>query len=188
MFETSYTCRNMYQLYKWDRNTEYFALLARTLRVNSLCSVTIRSSLEAALTHSYWQWSSSKSKLKASAVSSGSWIKFNFFATRMSEYQSDCFFSTLEYATVPVRANKFAEVETGLNGAMICINDSNFFLRIFKKLAVQHERNVRSLAGQFLILDGLWPLGSAVILSSVTAWCGRNNKQSVCVISNKYVK
>ena len=31
------------------------------------------------------------------------------------------------------------------NRAMICINDS-LFLRIFKKLAVQHERNVRSLA------------------------------------------
>ena len=48
------------------------------------------------------------------AVSSGSWIKFNFFATWMSENQSDCFFSMLEYAIVPVRATKFAEVETGL--------------------------------------------------------------------------
>ena len=48
------------------------------------------------------------------AVSSGSWIKFNFFATRMSENQADCFFSMLEHAIVPVRATKFAEVETGL--------------------------------------------------------------------------
>ena len=48
------------------------------------------------------------------AVSSGSWIKFNFFATRMSENQSDCFFSMLEHVTVPVHATKFAEVETGL--------------------------------------------------------------------------
>ena len=45
----------------------------------------------------------------------------------MSENQSDCFFSTLEYATVPVRATKLAEVETGLNRAMICINVSIFF-------------------------------------------------------------
>ena len=60
-------------------------------------------------------------------VSSGSWIKFNFFATRISENQSDCFFSMLEHATVPVRATKFAEVETGLNRAMISINVSNFF-------------------------------------------------------------
>ena len=33
----------------------------------------------------------------------------------MSENQSDCFFSMLEHAAVPVRATKFAEVETGLN-------------------------------------------------------------------------
>ena len=52
----------------------------------------------------------------------------------------------LEHATVSVRATKFAEVETGLNRAMICINVS-IFLRIFKKLVVQNERNVRSLAG-----------------------------------------
>ena len=49
------------------------------------------------------------------ATSSGSWIKFNFFATRMSESQSDCFFSMLEHAIIPVRATKFAEVEIGLN-------------------------------------------------------------------------
>ena len=65
----------------------------------------------------------------------------------MSENQSDCFFSMLEHATVPVRATKFAEEETGLNRAMICINVSNFFYVFFKKLAVQHERNVRSLVG-----------------------------------------
>ena len=35
------------------------------------------------------------------AVSSESLIKFNFFATRMSESQSDCFFSMLEHAIVP---------------------------------------------------------------------------------------
>ena len=52
------------------------------------------------------------------AVRSGSWIKFNFFATRMSENQSDCFFSMLEHATVPVRATKFAEVETGLKAGI----------------------------------------------------------------------
>ena len=40
---------------------------------------------------------------------------FNFFATRMSESQSD-FFSMLEHAIVPVRATEFAEVETGLKG------------------------------------------------------------------------
>ena len=61
------------------------------------------------------------------AVSSGRWIKFNFFATRVSENQLDCFFSMLEHATVPVRATKFAEVETGLNRAVICINVSKFF-------------------------------------------------------------
>ena len=32
----------------------------------------------------------------------------------MSENQSDCFFSMLEHATVPVRETKFAEMETGL--------------------------------------------------------------------------
>ena len=48
------------------------------------------------------------------AVSSGSWSKFNFFATRMSESQSDFFFSMLEHAIVPVRATEFDEVETGL--------------------------------------------------------------------------
>ena len=32
----------------------------------------------------------------------------------MSENQSVCFFSMLELAIVPVRATKFAEVETGL--------------------------------------------------------------------------
>ena len=31
MFETSYSCNNMYQLNKCHRNTEYFALLVRTL-------------------------------------------------------------------------------------------------------------------------------------------------------------
>ena len=41
------------------------------------------------------------------------------------------------------------------------------FLRIFQKLAGQHESQ-------------RWPLGKNVILSSVT-WCGRNNKQSACV-------
>ena len=99
-------------------------------RVNSLCSGAIRSSFEAALTHSYWQWGSSKSKLKASVywwTRGQFWIKFNFFATRVSENQPDCFFSMLEHATVPVRATKFAEVETGLNRAMICINVSKFF-------------------------------------------------------------
>ena len=33
----------------------------------------------------------------------------------MSENQSDCFFSMLEHAIVPVRATKFAEVETDLH-------------------------------------------------------------------------
>ena len=50
----------------------------------------------------------------------------------MSENQPDCFFSMLEHATVPVRATKFTEVETGLNRAMICINVSNFFY-VFSK-------------------------------------------------------
>ena len=59
---------------------------------------------------------SSKSKLKASVYwRTRGQFKFNFFATRMSESQSDCFFSVLEHATVPVRATKFAEVEIGLN-------------------------------------------------------------------------
>ena len=31
------------------------------------------------------------------AVSSGIWIKFNFFTTRMSESQSDCFFSIVRW-------------------------------------------------------------------------------------------
>ena len=70
-----------------------------------------------------------------------------------------------------------------INGAMICINVS-IFLRIFQKLAGQYKHNFRSLAGHFLILDGLWPLGSSVILSSVT-WCGRNNNQYVYVIGNR---
>ena len=76
-------------------------------------------------------------------VSSGSWIKFNFFATRMNENQSNCFFSMLEHATVPVRATKFAEVETGLNRATICINVSIFFY-VFSK---NWPFNVWSLAG-----------------------------------------
>ena len=37
----------------------------------------------------------------------------------MSESQSDCFFSMLEHAIVPVRATKFAEVETGLKSRTI---------------------------------------------------------------------
>ena len=48
------------------------------------------------------------------AASSGSWIKFNFFATRMSGTQSDCLFPMLEHAIVLVRATEFAEVENGL--------------------------------------------------------------------------
>ena len=40
-----------------------------------------------------------------------------FFPTRMSESQSDFFFSMLrlEHAIAPVRATEFAEVETGLD-------------------------------------------------------------------------
>ena len=38
--------------------------------------------------------------------------------------------------------------------AMICINVSIFFMYFSKKLAGQHERNVRSLVGHFFILDG----------------------------------
>ena len=49
------------------------------------------------------------------------------FATRMSESQSDCFFSMLEHAIVPVHATKFAEVETGLQA-------TNIFLRALKDL------------------------------------------------------
>ena len=48
------------------------------------------------------------------AASSGSWIKFNFFATKMSDSELDRIFSMLEHAIVPVRATKFVEVETGL--------------------------------------------------------------------------
>ena len=64
---------------------------------------------------------SSKSKLKASVnwrTRGQFWklnqVTFNFFVTRMSESQSDYFFSMLEHAIVPFRAPKFAEVETGL--------------------------------------------------------------------------
>ena len=134
-----------------------------------------------------WNPSWKRSFTGERAVSSGSWIKFNFFATRMSENQSDRFFSMLEHATVSVRATKFAEVETGLNRAMICINVSNFFT-YFQKIG-RSKWTQRSKFGRLIPhFGGLWPLGSAVILSSVTAWCGTNNKQSVCVIRNKYVK
>ena len=37
---------------------------------------------------------------------------------------------------------------------MICINVSIFFTYFSKKLAGQHEYNVRSLVGHFLNLDG----------------------------------
>ena len=61
----------------------------------------------------------SKSKMKASVYwrTLGQFWKLNqvqLFATRMSENQSVCFFSMIEHAIVPVRATKFAEVETGL--------------------------------------------------------------------------
>ena len=58
------------------------------------------------------------------AVSSGSLIKFNFFATRMSESQSDFVFSMLGHAIVPVRATEFAEVETDLNSLPDTANES----------------------------------------------------------------
>ena len=79
----------------------------------------------------------------------------------MSENQSNCFFSMLEHATVPVRATKFAEVETGFkfaevetglkNRAMICINVSNFFT-YFQKIGRSVNMNAKF---------EVWPVNSS---------------------------
>ena len=58
----------------------------------------------------------------------------------MSENQSDCFFSTLEHATVPVRATKLAEVETGFNRAMFCVKCFKFFGQTVKTARVGRYR------------------------------------------------
>ena len=87
-------------------------------------------------------------------------------------------FQLLEHATVPVRATKFAEVETGLNRAMICINVSNFFT-YFQKIG-RSTWTQRSKFGRLIRHFG------RTLTARVR--CGRNNKQSVCVIRNTYVK
>ena len=95
-------------------------------RVNSLCSVAIRSSFEAAFTHSYWQWSSSKSKLKASVYwrTRGQFWKLNqvpFFRDQNER-------KPIRLLLFNARAcDRTGSRETGLDRAMICINVSNFF-------------------------------------------------------------
>ena len=63
----------------------------------------------------------------------------------------------LEHATVPVRATKFAEVETGFEFAEVetglkkqgydLYKCFKFFYVFSKNWPFKHERNVRSLAG-----------------------------------------